>query len=52
MSDSGWRALYLDAVTETDFDKLVERIGVPEKTIPTRLRPDGLDVRCIAIARC
>ena len=41
MSNEKWFALYRDAVLETDFDKLLERISTAEKAIAERLSLDG-----------
>jgi hypothetical protein len=41
MSQNEWRALYRDAVLETDFGKLLERINEAEKAIAGRASLDG-----------
>ena len=41
MKQGKWQALYREAILETNFDKLVERVKAAEKAIAERLSLNG-----------
>jgi hypothetical protein len=41
MNQDKWQALYREAILETNFDKLVERVKAAEKAIAERLSLNG-----------